>query len=697
MHVALGRSDRHARDARDLLVREAEGIPEDDRYTLLRRQAGERLGHVSTHIREESRARGICLLSRRLVLEREGLRLAHALARDAVPAGVDHQPMEPGGELRLAAELAQARAELDERLLGRVARLLEIAHELRGDPLDAWGVALDERVERASVAVPRLRDQVHVAQLPVRLREQGQRLLLGLTHGRGGGLHGGGSLAAPVPDSLAPEAVEPLLGGRFGRPYLYEERCESTQRLLEPGVPEGAVAVCDVQTGGRGRLGRGWEASASGPPCWPTSWPRSSATTTAGARTAWRLSTRDSARATSSVGAESQSTGKRDTASRSTGAEGSRWKSPAPAGSSRAPRCCSSARRPLPAYPSDVGSTPVPGRIPSNHAHDIGRDRPRDPGPSGAPRHLDRPAVAPGPQPVPDAQVGRLAERKAQPRASAAAPLGRANPHHGPRGVDRETPAEPAPAERGRRPHVDVVQTVGLTPPAETPVPDEAVPSRRQRARGDGAESAASSEDLDAHVGPPRQLVGEGDLLAVAVAVRREDVRLGPEMAERTVDDDLAGANDVLGASVGLDLDLVAAVGDRHAAVVPRSPEENSRTGRQPSVVQELVHAGSRLENCHGDVGSLRERERDTRALPVPVAVRGDGPRANLEPVGLEGRRARHRALRRADRGAGMDHVRVLAERHRGRVPGPVDRPSPSPPLVDDGPLSVLHGHGPTP
>lgn len=63
-----------------------------------------------------------------------------------------------------------------------------------------------------------------------------------------------------MPDSLAPEAVEPLLGGRFGRPYLYEERCESTQRLLDPDLPEGAVAVCDVQTGGRGRLGRGWEA-----------------------------------------------------------------------------------------------------------------------------------------------------------------------------------------------------------------------------------------------------------------------------------------------------------------------------------------------------------------------------------------------------------------------------------------------------
>jgi BirA family transcriptional regulator, biotin operon repressor / biotin---[acetyl-CoA-carboxylase] ligase len=61
-------------------------------------------------------------------------------------------------------------------------------------------------------------------------------------------------------DSLAPPRVEPLFTGRFGKPYLYEESCESTQRLLDAALPEGAVAVCDVQTGGRGRLGRTWEA-----------------------------------------------------------------------------------------------------------------------------------------------------------------------------------------------------------------------------------------------------------------------------------------------------------------------------------------------------------------------------------------------------------------------------------------------------
>jgi BirA family biotin operon repressor/biotin-[acetyl-CoA-carboxylase] ligase len=61
-------------------------------------------------------------------------------------------------------------------------------------------------------------------------------------------------------DSLAPESVEPLLQGGFGRPYVYRERCESSQALLAEGVDEGAVAVCEEQTEGRGRLGRRWVA-----------------------------------------------------------------------------------------------------------------------------------------------------------------------------------------------------------------------------------------------------------------------------------------------------------------------------------------------------------------------------------------------------------------------------------------------------
>ena len=65
---------------------------------------------------------------------------------------------------------------------------------------------------------------------------------------------------ATVRDSLAPDQVEPLLRGGFGRPYVYADRCESTQTLLERDLDEGAVAVCDEQTQGRGRLGRAWVA-----------------------------------------------------------------------------------------------------------------------------------------------------------------------------------------------------------------------------------------------------------------------------------------------------------------------------------------------------------------------------------------------------------------------------------------------------
>ena len=63
-----------------------------------------------------------------------------------------------------------------------------------------------------------------------------------------------------MPDSLAPEFVEPLLRGRFGRPYRYAEVCPSTQRLLSPVDPEGALAVAEEQSEGRGRLGRSWHA-----------------------------------------------------------------------------------------------------------------------------------------------------------------------------------------------------------------------------------------------------------------------------------------------------------------------------------------------------------------------------------------------------------------------------------------------------
>jgi BirA family biotin operon repressor/biotin-[acetyl-CoA-carboxylase] ligase len=60
--------------------------------------------------------------------------------------------------------------------------------------------------------------------------------------------------------ALTFDTLEPRLRGRLGRPYLHVAVCGSTQDLLRAsGLPEGALAVAEHQTSGRGRSGRTWE------------------------------------------------------------------------------------------------------------------------------------------------------------------------------------------------------------------------------------------------------------------------------------------------------------------------------------------------------------------------------------------------------------------------------------------------------
>jgi BirA family transcriptional regulator, biotin operon repressor / biotin---[acetyl-CoA-carboxylase] ligase len=61
-----------------------------------------------------------------------------------------------------------------------------------------------------------------------------------------------------VASSLRPDLVVPRLRGRFGHPYVFVEVCASTQKLLEDDRSEGAVALTEEQSEGRGRLGRTW-------------------------------------------------------------------------------------------------------------------------------------------------------------------------------------------------------------------------------------------------------------------------------------------------------------------------------------------------------------------------------------------------------------------------------------------------------
>src|ERR1700751_5273390 len=58
---------------------------------------------------------------------------------------------------------------------------------------------------------------------------------------------------------LTSASVEPLLQGRVGRPDPLGEGGESTHRPLDPEGSEGTTVATDLQTRGRGRLGRTWE------------------------------------------------------------------------------------------------------------------------------------------------------------------------------------------------------------------------------------------------------------------------------------------------------------------------------------------------------------------------------------------------------------------------------------------------------
>jgi biotin-[acetyl-CoA-carboxylase] ligase BirA-like protein len=260
VRVALRGPDRHALASRDLGEGEAKRVLQNDHARLLLREAGETGSQLVAKLREVSFPRRVGVAPDALVVEQR-FAAAHALAVGDVAARVDHEPVKPGRELRLTAKLAQPHAELGERLLGGIASILGVGEHLCGEALDTRRVPFAQRRQSARVAVFRSLDQDRVTQPLVDDRPLGPRVLTDLTALAQRRLHSRPSVR-PVSDSLEPEAVLPRLRGRFGGDYAYVESTPSTQLLLEPDAPEGAVAVADEQTAGRGRLGRRWFAPA---------------------------------------------------------------------------------------------------------------------------------------------------------------------------------------------------------------------------------------------------------------------------------------------------------------------------------------------------------------------------------------------------------------------------------------------------
>ena len=172
-----------------------------------------------------------------------------------VLAGVDDEPVQPGRELRLAPELADADDELRERVLCGVACVLRVAQQVQRELLDPRRVALAERCERRSVASLRARHEDRVGQPLVDERAVGTRLMTDWTSLRVARLHG-----VPTLVRDGPRARERIAAAaRQLRPRLpLRVRDASTQRMPPADAPHGAVALAEHQTAGRGRLGRAW-------------------------------------------------------------------------------------------------------------------------------------------------------------------------------------------------------------------------------------------------------------------------------------------------------------------------------------------------------------------------------------------------------------------------------------------------------
>jgi len=166
MSVALGGADRHPRRLGDLFERVAHRVLEHDHLRLPRRDLGERVAQLAAQLGHAGRAVRIAVgPSAKVVAER----LVHArvVPFGRVTARVDDEAVEPRGELRVAAKLADTDAHLRERLLGRVPRILGVAQEMAREALDAGRVPRTQRVESEPVAVLRPRDEDRVAQLLV--------------------------------------------------------------------------------------------------------------------------------------------------------------------------------------------------------------------------------------------------------------------------------------------------------------------------------------------------------------------------------------------------------------------------------------------------------------------------------------------------------------------------------------------------
>jgi hypothetical protein len=152
MRIALRRPDGHVGGSRDLLEREPERVLQNDDTSLFGRNLCQAAVQLASQLGPVGLARRIGVGRGSSIFEQR-LTCASPLPVPHVSTGVDRQPVQPGRELRLAAELLDLDAELRQRLLCRIACILRIAKQVARELLHSRRVPLAEHLEGPRVAV----------------------------------------------------------------------------------------------------------------------------------------------------------------------------------------------------------------------------------------------------------------------------------------------------------------------------------------------------------------------------------------------------------------------------------------------------------------------------------------------------------------------------------------------------------------
>ena len=196
MRVALRRPDGHCGERRDLLEGEVETVLQHDDLRLGGSDPRELAAELAPEIRTGGRGRRVAVSRDTQILD-ERLAAADALAVGDVAARVHDQPVQPCREQRIAAKLLDANADLGERLLGGVTRILAVCEQVCREALDRGRMPLAENGEGTPVTVFGSLDEDGITETLVDERPRGPRVLPDLTalatgrlHGANGRLHG---------------------------------------------------------------------------------------------------------------------------------------------------------------------------------------------------------------------------------------------------------------------------------------------------------------------------------------------------------------------------------------------------------------------------------------------------------------------------------------------------------------------------